>query len=45
MSESPKRLQSSNSAVSAAFTDTLASMTKHSCWAFAHLGLTPDTGT
>jgi hypothetical protein len=27
------------------FTDTLASMTKHSCRAFADLGLTPDTGT
>jgi hypothetical protein len=26
------------------FTDTLASMTKHSCRALADLGLTPDTG-
>jgi hypothetical protein len=34
---------SSNSAVSAVFTDTLASMSKHSCSAFADLGLTPDT--
>jgi hypothetical protein len=37
--------RSSNSAVSAVFTDTLASMTKHSCQAFADLGMTPDTGT
>jgi hypothetical protein len=36
---------SSISAVSAVLTDTLASMTKHSCRAFAHLRLTPDTGT
>ena len=36
---------SSISAVSAVFTDTLASMTKHSCRAFADLGLTTDTGT
>ena len=35
---------SSNSAVSAALTETLASMTKHSCRAFADLRLTPDTG-
>jgi hypothetical protein len=33
------------SAVSAVFTDTLASMKKHSCRAVADLGLTPDTGT
>jgi hypothetical protein len=31
-------------AVSAVFTVTLACMTKHSCRAFADLGLTPDTG-
>ena len=36
---------SSNSAVSAVFTDTLASVTKHSCRVFADLGLIPDTGT
>jgi hypothetical protein len=36
---------SSNSAVSAVFTDTLASRTKHSSPAFADLGLTPATGT
>jgi hypothetical protein len=36
---------SSISAVSAVFTDTLASMTKHSCRAFADLGVTPTTGT
>jgi hypothetical protein len=36
---------SSNSAVSAVFTDTLASVTKDSCRAFADLGLAPDTGT
>jgi hypothetical protein len=36
---------SSNSAVSAAFTDTLVYVTKHSCRAFANLGLTPDAGT
>jgi len=33
------------SALSADFTDTLASMTKHSCRAFSDVGLTPDTGT
>jgi hypothetical protein len=36
---------SSISAVSAVFTDTPASMTKHSCQAVAHLGLTPDAGS
>jgi hypothetical protein len=36
---------SSNSAVSVAFADTLASMTTHSCQAFAYLRVTPDTGT
>jgi len=36
---------SSISAVSTVFVYTLASVTKHSCRAFADLGLTPDTGT
>jgi hypothetical protein len=36
---------SSNSAVSAALTDTLASMTKHSCRRLGRPRPTPDTGT
>jgi hypothetical protein len=36
---------SSNSAVSAVFSDALAFMTMHSCRGLADLGLTPDTGT
>ena len=37
--------RSFNAAVSTVFTDTLASIAKHSWWAFADLGLTPGTGT
>jgi hypothetical protein len=36
---------SSNAAVSTVFTDTLASIAKHSWWACADLGLTPGAGT
>jgi hypothetical protein len=42
---SRRTLNSSISAVSAVFTDTLASMTKHSCRGLADLGLTLDTCT
>jgi hypothetical protein len=44
MSTLQRRRFSSNAAVSAVFTDTLASTKKHSCRVLADLGLSPDTG-
>jgi len=41
----PGYRDSSNAAVSTVFTDTLASIAKHSWCAFADLGLTSGTGT
>jgi hypothetical protein len=43
--QSTDEWSSSNPAVSAAFTETLASETKHSCRASTGLNPTPDTGT